>query len=360
MMRASSVYVAVMFLGACSIDAPTYVAPTNDAAGDADARPDAPEIDGPTPDGAVGPCGARVIFRAGGSGQGEIYTANPDGSGLTNLSDDAAEDAEPTWSPAPGGQIAFESKRDGNSEIYVVNPNGTGLTNLTSDTAEDYRPRFSPDGSLIAWTRGNRLWVMNADGSVPRQLGTLTVTATAAISWAPDSARIAVTAGNDIQVVSVAGGVTNLTNDSSSVLDSAPSWSPDGDLIAFTSQSGSNSDIHTMTPTGDERTNRTVNAAADGQASWSPDSTQFAFFTERDGNSEIYVMSLAGATTRITNDSGTDRIPRWSPDGAKLAFTRTTPGPVSDIVTVNVDGSMEATFSPTTIAGQVSWSPCLD
>jgi len=32
-----------------------------------------------------------------------------------------------------GGLIAFTSYRDGNAEIYVTNPDGTGQTNLTNN-----------------------------------------------------------------------------------------------------------------------------------------------------------------------------------------------------------------------------------
>ena len=57
----------------------------------------------------------------------EIYTINSDGSGLTRLTNNAADDQVPAWSP-DGSQIAFASSRDGNEEIYVMNSNGSGQT----------------------------------------------------------------------------------------------------------------------------------------------------------------------------------------------------------------------------------------
>ena len=45
-----------------------------------------------------------------------------------------------------GTQLAFVSERDGNSEIYIVNVDGTGLTRLTDDPAEDLHPAWSPPG----------------------------------------------------------------------------------------------------------------------------------------------------------------------------------------------------------------------
>ena len=44
------------------------------------------------------------------------------------------------------GTIAFRSNRDGNNEIYVMNGDGSGLTNLTNNPADDDAPFWSPDG----------------------------------------------------------------------------------------------------------------------------------------------------------------------------------------------------------------------
>ena len=68
-----------------------------------------------------------------------------------------------------GSKIAFRSFRDGNEEIYVMNADGTNQTRLTNNAAIDTEPSFSPDGSKIAF-QSNRdghkdLYVMNADGS---------------------------------------------------------------------------------------------------------------------------------------------------------------------------------------------------
>jgi len=62
---------------------------------------------------------------------------------LTNLSNNAAVDGFPSWSP-DGSMIAFDSDRDGNFEIYVMNANGAGQTNLSNNTAFDIFPDWGP------------------------------------------------------------------------------------------------------------------------------------------------------------------------------------------------------------------------
>jgi hypothetical protein len=49
--------------------------------------------------------------------------------------------------PGDNGQIVFQTNRDGNFEIYKMNADGTGQTRLTNNSADDSEPSWSPDGS---------------------------------------------------------------------------------------------------------------------------------------------------------------------------------------------------------------------
>jgi TolB protein len=62
---------------------------------------------------------------------------NADGSGRTQLTDDATDNLQPTWSP-DGARIAFTSHSPilgtpilGTPDIYVMNADGTELKRLT-------------------------------------------------------------------------------------------------------------------------------------------------------------------------------------------------------------------------------------
>jgi Tol biopolymer transport system component len=109
----------------------------------------------------------KIAFTSDRDVNKEIYVMNAqDGSNQTRLTDNAASDEFPSWSP-DGTKIAFTSDRDGNREIYVMNAqDGSNQTNLTLDPATDEFPSWSPDGTKIAFVTGADIYVMNAqDGS---------------------------------------------------------------------------------------------------------------------------------------------------------------------------------------------------
>ncbi len=66
-----------------------------------------------------------------------------DRSNWTCLTDSAAEESWPTWSP-DGKRIAFDLERDGSEEIYVMNADGSNQVNLTNHSADDGCPAWSP------------------------------------------------------------------------------------------------------------------------------------------------------------------------------------------------------------------------
>jgi len=105
--------------------------------------------------------------------------------------------------------------------------------------------------------------------------------------------------------------------------------SPNGDVIAFTSDHNSNAEIYILDLAHRTTHNLTNHPAYDYAPSWSPDGTQIAFSSNRAGNMDIYLMDQYGGNIRRFIYSGGDcsneeetvyRIPRWSPDGEKIAF----------------------------------------
>src|SRR2546421_12939872 len=92
-----------------------------------------------------------MAFGGGRARHWGIYVMGEDGSSQTRLTNNAAGDGEPSWSP-DGQRIVFTTYRTPNAAIYVMNADGSGQTQLTSGAAApDAKPSWSPDGRQIAF-----------------------------------------------------------------------------------------------------------------------------------------------------------------------------------------------------------------
>jgi Tol biopolymer transport system component len=258
----------------------------------------------------------------------EIYSMNADGSGVTRLTNNAASDFEPAWSP-DGSKIAFASARSGNLDIYVMNADGSGVTQLTTDAANDFEPAWSPDGTKIAFTSARNngrldnngrydVFVMSADGSNQTDLTKTSGTNEFQAAWSPDGSTIAFVgdASGGIENVFVmnasdGSGRTNLTNytgDGMAAFD--PNWSPDGSKIAFDGNidNGFFNAIWVMDANGSNPTRLTgpTSGPGDSEPAWSPDGTKIAFVREMNanGSGEGNVTNNASPTSAQNPDWG--------------------------------------------------------
>jgi Tol biopolymer transport system component len=267
----------------------------------------------------------KIAFVSDRDGNQEIYVMNADGSGVTRLTNNPAEDHSPVWSP-DGGTIAFVSTRDGNSEIYLMAvylmaADGRGQTNLTENPANDYDPAWAGNGAKLVFTSSrddmirSDLWVMNSDGSNQTKLQNFGVSP----AWSPDNSRIA--------AIFRFGGLTHLgvmpadgSADPQPLLQTGtnnfPAWSPGSQRLAFESaESPGNGEILVINANGSNLVNLTNNQGiVDSYPTWSSDGSRIAFVSDRDGNNEIYVVQADGSgVQRLTNHPAWDAQPNWSP-----------------------------------------------
>ena len=190
------------------------------------ALPDAPRFSSS----AGGEAQSTIAFVSNRDGNYEIYVMNPDGSGVTPLTNTVAPVGhfDPAWS-RNGKQIAFASNRDGNYEIYIMNADGSGVTRLTS--TESPVSNFAP-----AWCGHHIAWQSNRDGPV------------------------------NIYLMNDDGtGVTRFNDNAN---DAEPAWSPTCQQLAFQSNRDGPYNIYVMNADGTGVTRLTDNIAVDGEAAW--------------------------------------------------------------------------------------------
>jgi TolB protein len=94
-------------------------------------------------------------------------------------------DWDPDWQPG-GGRIVYQSKEGSHWEIWSINPDGSGVvaltrpeTTLVDQLPSNVAPAFSPDGQHIVYLSNRdenedagpwRLWVMDSGGGNKRPL----------------------------------------------------------------------------------------------------------------------------------------------------------------------------------------------
>jgi Tol biopolymer transport system component len=145
-----------------------------------------------SPDGTV-----VAFFDVGG-----VFRVGADAGGVRQLiGADRAPIQRLEWSP-DGTRLGYAGRFDeaGRGAIYIVDAQTGDPLRLTEpETANACRATWSPDGSRLAFDAGPDgcegalgIWVVDADGSMPRQLTGL-ATHDLFPAWSPDATRIAFT-----------------------------------------------------------------------------------------------------------------------------------------------------------------------
>ena len=127
---------------------------------------------------------------------GDIWVANEDGSGVTRITDNAAREIYPRFSP-DGSLIAFSSNRAGNYDVYVVSATGGKPRQLTFHSADDNVVGWTPDGKKILFSSNRAkgvfpavatLFEISVDGGIEQPVPTDWGYSG---SYSPDGAKLA-------------------------------------------------------------------------------------------------------------------------------------------------------------------------
>ncbi len=283
-----------------------------------------------------------IAFESNRFGNSQIFTMNPDGSNVVQLTDDpsSATDTLPSISPN-GHTVVYQSDVSGTDQIWAINGDGTNPRQLTTSPGSSVQPTFSPDGTKIAFDSnrfGNfQLFVMNADGSGQTQVMT-TDGNVGGSSWSPDGSQIAynddTNGTNELYTVAVGTGLVTgpLTTATTDGANTNPHWSPDGSKILFVSDRcnpgglaqaplcGGGKSVFLMDTNGENQQNLTQAPIFDADPAWSPDGSKIAFVRDLSGqNFNVFTANADGTNqVQLTNGGAPSRnsFPNW---GAQVA-----------------------------------------
>jgi len=187
--------------------------------------------------------------------------------------------------------------------------------------------RWSPSGARIAWllTGDGRSDVVVApsDGSAPPAVVTAECGAGDGYCWASDEELVVASAEAKLTRVHADGGVMAvLTHEGEA---SAPAVSARGE-IACTIETDETSDVAIVPLDGEQWPQRVSHASWAWDPTWSPDGTELVWheWTAPDmpWDASRIVARDADGKTRVVADAPGCGQPRFSPDGARLAYIR--------------------------------------
>ena len=298
-----------------------------------------------------------------------IYTMQPNGSDLQQLTEGISFDSNPVWSP-DGKSIAYLTIPDswGENQVKVIDADGGNMRTvsmpdfpLVSAPSVDWPdlqvihyplygpPHWSPDGNWIAstvWVTANKsyLALLSPDGGPARYLHANDIDRWL-ISWSPDSRSLATfSKGSDglwvweIDQPEISGSnPRRIAADTLWDIGLGLAWSPDSSKIAVIVGVLKNAtiDVSLMIYGQDGRIDRAMPLSGDQTTqfplrntnlTWSPDGRFLAFmpvFTALDHmTSEIMLIQINRNRQQVLvqTDEPLNSF-AWSPDGKWLAYT---------------------------------------
>ena len=157
--------------------------------------------------GTWSPDGTKIAFcrGKGSSTATELWIMDADGSHKSALGVDGGN---PDWS-ANGSPIVYQwFATTAAMQLWSVKPDGSDKKQLTTDETVDHNwPRVSPDGSMIAFSSLDGIWVVGIDGSAAKRLTTApTGSRDTNPAWAPTGTQILFVRNRTLQTVSSNGG----------------------------------------------------------------------------------------------------------------------------------------------------------
>jgi serine/threonine protein kinase/Tol biopolymer transport system component len=251
---------------------------------------------------------------------------------------DDGDAVQPSWSPS-GTRIAFWQNVGGQRDIVTIPAAGGPHVLVTNDAAVDWAPVWSPDGRFLyfASDRGGSMGIWRV--GINETSGRTTS--------APEPVAAGVDVSMDLPHVSADGSFLVFRSMSQSVNPAAITFdpatersgevrllqhrtgnlmptdaSPDGKWLALNNIFERQQDIFVMRSDGTELSRLTDDIARDWIPMFTPDNSALTFYSNRDGKYDSWMIRLDGSNRlKLAEFPGEDTgNPVFAPDGRRLLF----------------------------------------
>ena len=289
----------------------------------------------------------RIGFLADTTGHPQLFTIAPDGTGLTQITNQPSGISEYgiAWSP-DGSELLYE-QAGSRDLIYKTAADGNGASRVSPSCTglclgDDF-PAYARSGMKIAFERAYgpirnnnaavaAIFSMNADGTGVKELTQKkrpTSSEDHKPNWSPDGRRITFQRLNDTAVPQHLGAIFVMNADGSqprrltpyTLNASDPKWSRDGTQILFNSYdepvAGKDANIYTIRIDGTGLRQLTHYTGGKLQAyvdDWSPDGTQIVFHLigRQAGRpiNQLFIMNANGSGARQLTQMSASANPR--------------------------------------------------
>ncbi len=286
--------------------------------------------------------------------------------------------AQPSWSPH-GQRIAYWSvQKGGQRDLFTVAASGGASTPVTDDAAFDWNPVWSPDGRYLyfASDRGGTMnvWRSAIEEATGRVLGApeAVTTPSANSGWlsfdATGKQLVYVQKNSRVNLQKVAFDPQTEKVTSAPVwitrgakLTTNPDVSPDGQWLVYGNLGDQQEDLYLCKTDGTGVRQLTNDRYKDRIPRWSPDGQRILFLSDRSGRYEAWVINIAGTGVdgaglrQLTWTTGPQvQRPIWSADGKRILCNRQS----GDPFIIEVDQPWQAqTPQPVTAKNELNQWP---